>query len=236
MNILITGASRGIGAELAKQLSDGSHQLYLLSRNETNLNAIAKECNRQAGKELAFPVVADLDKIDKQIHRIISTIEQRDQHLDVLVNNAGKLINKPFEALRIEEEKNIFDVNYFGPAFLTRKLLPLLRRSSSPSIVNIATMGAVQGSSKFPGLSSYSASKGALATLTECLAEEFKNYNIRVNALAIGAVETEMFREAFPGMQAPVKPEEMAGFFKWFITEGNLRFNGKILPVSDSTP
>ena len=97
-------------------------------------------------------------------------------------------------------------------------------------------MGGFQGSSKFPGLSAYSASKAALGNLTECLAEEFKEMGIAVNALALGAVKTEMLEEAFPGYVPPVNAQEMAGFMANFATSGHHFFNGKILPVSVSTP
>jgi NAD(P)-dependent dehydrogenase (short-subunit alcohol dehydrogenase family) len=103
-------------------------------------------------------------------------------------------------------------------------------------IINISSMGGVQGSIKFPGLSSYSSAKAALGVLTECLAEEFKESNIRFNTLALGSVQTEMLEAAFPGYTAPLKPMEMAIFIKDFAERGGNFFNGKILPVSLSTP
>ncbi len=103
-------------------------------------------------------------------------------------------------------------------------------------VVNVTSMAGYQGSSKFNGLSYYSASKAALGSLTECLAEELKDESIKVNALAIGAVQTEMLEEAFPGFKAPLQPSQMAEFMKWFTLEGPVFFNGKVLPVSLSTP
>jgi short-subunit dehydrogenase len=178
----------------------------------------------------------DLAEIDDKKDDLISKVSKISNQVDTLVNNAGLLINKPFADITPEEELKVFQVNYFAPSMLTRIILPFLKRSEHGSVVNVASMGAVQGSSKFPGLAAYSASKGALVTLTESLAEEFKSLNVRVNALAIGAVETEMLYEAFPGYKAGTSAQEMAGFMKWFIEEGYQRFNGKIIPVSDSTP
>ncbi len=236
MTILITGASRGIGAQLALELAKDKHKLILLSRNKPNLDKITKGCNELAGEELAFSMVYDLKEIEASPEGFTDLLKQLTPELDCLVNNAGTLIRNPFEEIPIKDSKELFDVNFFAPAMLIKATLPFLKESDNASIVNVISMAAVQGSSKFSGLSMYSASKGALATLTECLAEEFIEYNIRVNALAFGAVQTEMLAEAFPGYEAPTTAKEMGKFFKWFVLEGSKHFNGKLLPVSVSTP
>jgi len=97
-------------------------------------------------------------------------------------------------------------------------------------------MGGFQGSVKFPGLALYSASKGALSTLTEVLAAELSARKIAVNCLAIGSVQTPMLQEAFPGYKAPVTPESMAQLISWFALNANNWLNGKVIPVSLSTP
>jgi NAD(P)-dependent dehydrogenase (short-subunit alcohol dehydrogenase family) len=97
-------------------------------------------------------------------------------------------------------------------------------------------MGGFQGSVKFKGLSYYSASKAAISCLTECLANEFSESRISVNCLALGAVQTEMLNEAFPGYKAPVEAHEMAEFISEFALSGHKFFNGKILPVAVGTP
>lgn len=236
MKILITGASRGIGAELALQLAEEGQQLFLVARSEDRLNKVAERCNAIGGAGTADALPYDLSDILDDPAGFAGLLEQKTGHLDVLVNNAGRLLNKPFDALTTAEERQVFNTNYFMPAQLIRTCLPLLKRSEAASVINVTTMGAVQGSAKFPGLSAYSSSKGALAILTECLAEEFKSLNIKVNALAFGAVQTEMFNEAFPDFEAGTSPEEMGRFFKWFVLEGWWRMNGKMLPVADSTP
>jgi short-subunit dehydrogenase len=236
MTILITGASRGIGAELSIQLATEKHRLVLVARSEEALKNICDQCNSAAQSEIAFPLIYNLNRVLEGGDEFNSRLLELTDTLDILVNNAGFLIRKPFTELSIKESKEIFDTNYFVPAQLIKACLPLLKVSETASIINVTSMAAVQGSSKFPGLSAYSSSKGALATLTECLAEEFKELNIRVNALAFGAVQTEMLEEAFPGYVASTKASEMGHFFKWFVLEGWKRFNGKMLPVSDSTP
>lgn len=234
--ILITGASKGIGAELAIQLASGKNRLILLSRNGKLLNVICDKCNNIAGAEIASPLTYDLNSLLNDDREFVLALKSMVTSLDVLVNNAGMLVRKSFANITVEESKAVFDANYFAPSQLIKSCLPLLLLSKSASVLNITSMGAFQGSVKFPGLSVYSSSKGALSTLTECLAEEFKELNIRVNALAIGAVQTEMLNEAFPGYVASTSPTEMGSLIKWFVLEGYKRFNGKILPVADSTP
>ena len=156
------------------------------------------------------------------------------KEVDILINNAGLLINKPFVELDEKDFDAMFNINVRSVFRLSRLLLPLFNRNAH--ILNISSMGGVQGSAKFPGLSLYSSSKGALAILTECLAEELKDLDIKVNCLALGAVRTEMLEKAFPGYEAPLSAGEMGSYIADFALHGHKYFNGKILPVSVSTP
>jgi len=117
---------------------------------------------------------------------------------------------------------------------MIQHIVPFMHEGSH--IVNISSMGGFQGSMKFPGLSAYSTSKGALAILTECLAEEFKERGIKVNCLALGSSQTEMFEAAFPGMEAGTLAFEMGRYIAEFAQNGHKYFNGKILPVANTTP
>jgi NAD(P)-dependent dehydrogenase (short-subunit alcohol dehydrogenase family) len=154
--------------------------------------------------------------------------------VDILVNNAGLMIQKPFELMEESDFDLMFQANVKTAFNLTRHLLPYFPKNAH--IVNIGSMGGFQGSAKFPGLSLYSASKGALAVLTECLAEELKGRHIKVNCLALGSAQTEMLDQAFPGYKAPLSAGEMAAFITEFALHGHQWFNGKILPVAISTP
>ncbi|MBC7865490.1 MAG: SDR family oxidoreductase, partial [Bacteroidia bacterium] len=149
---------------------------------------------------------------------------------------AGYLVNKPFAEISQTDLSKIYSVNVFGPFHLVQSLLPLMGKNQKAHIVNIGSMGGVQGTSKFPGLSAYTSSKMALAGLSECLAEELKEKNISVNCLAIGAVQTEMMEEAFPGYKPPHTAAEMASFIGDFAINGHKFFNGKIVPVAVSVP
>ncbi|MCU0369905.1 MAG: SDR family oxidoreductase [Bacteroidales bacterium] len=234
MNIIVTGASRGIGFELVKLFAKDQHNRILaLARKKAGLEKLRQICAENHTGSKVTVIATDLSQGD--LSRILlPEILTRMENIDILVNNAGILVNKPFELLEEEDFDLIFNSNVKTAYKLIRCLLPHF--SKDAHIVNIGSMGGFQGSVKFPGLSLYSASKGALAILTECLAEEFKERNIRVNCLALGSAQTEMLEEAFPGYRSPLSAEEMAAFIADFSMNGQRWFNGKILPVSVSTP
>ena len=227
MNVIITGASRGIGFETAQLFLKNNHQVFCLTRNTESLENL-----NNPNLNIISTDLTSTESIDYAV----TVIKSKVNCIDVVINNAGSIVNKPFEKIDYQELEIVYRVNVFAPFYLTQQLLHLLGRHSKAHVVNISSMGGFQGSAKFPGLSSYSSSKAAIAGLTECLAEEFKEKNISVNCLALGAVQTEMLEEAFPGYQAPLKPNQMADYIYDFAIKGHLYYNGKILPVSSSTP
>lgn len=228
--ILITGASRGIGYDTVIELAKNpANHIIALSRNEEKLMTLLSATTFNNIQILPF----DLASFDK---KVLGEQLRNSPQIDVLINNAGLLINQPFEQLSLKDWKTIFDINLFGVVELIQNLLPKLIAAQPAHIINIGSMGGVQGSSKFPGLSAYSASKAALANLTECLAEEFQAKNIRVNCLSLGAIQTEMLADAFPGYEALVTSASMATYLAWFALNGHQFHNGKIIPVAVSTP
>jgi NAD(P)-dependent dehydrogenase (short-subunit alcohol dehydrogenase family) len=236
MKILVTGASRGIGYDTALHLAKtNEHQLLVLGRSEKELSALYKKVRADIGSGILDVLIYDITNTDPTV--LIQALDQLGG-LDILINNAGLLINKPFDQLTASDWQVSFNANFFGAVNVIRTTLPYLSASATGQahIVNIGSMGGFQGSSKFNGLAAYSAAKAALANLTECLAEEFKDRGIAVNCLSLGAVQTEMLMQAFPGYQAPVSSEEMGEWVAWFATLGQRFFNGKVLPVSVSTP
>ena len=223
--IVITGASRGIGYELTKQFADAGHQVLALSRNELPVVALQHK-NIHA---FSFDISRSED-LKKMTEYIVSVWKE----VDILINNAGKLVNKPFSEISTQDFEEVYKVNVFGVAEVTRLILPCMKSGSH--VVTISSMGGIQGSMKFPGLAAYSSSKGAVITLSELLAEEYKKSGIAFNVLALGAVQTEMLEEAFPGYQAPLSAIEMANYIREFSLTGNKFYNGKVLQVSSSTP
>ena len=235
MKILITGASRGLGASLALRFSSmRDTELFLVSRSELKLKGLKARIHQQFSEAKVHVLPFDL-AVEKSIVELVDTIKGLTDRMDILINNAGLLIRADFEQISKEDAMRLFEVNYLAPAMLIRHSAGLLRKAERPHIINISSMGGFQGSIKFPGLSHYSASKAAIASLTECLAAEFKG-EISVNCLAIGSVQTEMLQEAFPGYKAPVNPDEMAEFIMDFALNAHRFMNGKIIPVALSNP
>ncbi len=224
-NVIITGSSRGIGYELAKLFGEAGHEVLALSRNEQPIKSL-KHANIHC-----FPF--DISQASS-LEAVSRFIEEHWKQVDILIHNAGMLINKPFADTTTEDFLSVYQVNVFGVAALTRTVLPFMR--SQGHVVTISSMGGVQGSAKFPGLSAYSSSKGAVITLTELLAEEYKETGPSFNVLALGAVQTEMLEEAFPGYKAPVSALQMARYIMDFSLSAQAFYNGKILQVSSSTP
>ena len=224
-HVIITGTSRGIGFEMVKLFSEAGHNVMALSRKPESLEALNLK-NVQV-------IACDITK-EEELNSIANHIKETWKNVDILINNAGAILNKPFIDTSLAELKSVYDTNVFGVAGLIQKVLPFM--TSTSHVVNVSSMGGVQGSMKFPGLSAYSSSKGALITLTEMLAEEYKEHGPSFNVLALGAVQTEMLEEAFPGYKAPVSAEEMARYILDFSLTGQKYYNGKLLQVSNSTP
>lgn len=221
MNIIITGASRGIGLETAKLLS-GKHRVIIIARNA--------ERSQISG---TFPISFDLEKGNIR-EELLPKIKFHFDSVDILINNAAAFIKKTFAQTLPEDFLKIYRVNVFAVAELTQLILPLMTKGGH--VLNIASMGGVQGSVKFSGLSAYSSSKGALITLTECLAEEYKDKQISFNAIALGAVQTEMLSEAFPDFKAPVSALQAAEFVAFFALNGHKYCNGKTLQMALTIP
>ena len=223
-NIIITGTSRGIGYELALQFAKAGHNVLAISRKtpqelieNNNITCLSVDLSQEN----------DLEKVT---HFLSQTWKK----VDVIIHNAGALLLKPFQETSQQDFENIYKVNVFGVANLTRICLPYLQKGSH--VVSISSMGGIQGSMKFAGLSAYSSSKAAVITLSELLAEEYKEQGIAFNVLALGSVNTEMLQEAFPGYEAPLSATEMADYIFNFALTGNKFYNGKVLSVASSTP
>jgi len=233
-NIIITGASSGVGFEAVLELIvSGKHQIIALARSEdklARLHEIALGLNPDC---ILYPVAFDI--VHDDYHHLTQFIKDRfEGRVDILINNAGMLINKPFTELLEGDFVEMIQSNFLGHVRITQALLPLM--GANVHIVNIGSMGGFQGSAKFAGLSAYSASKAALHTLTECLAAELTDRQIKVNCLALGSAQTEMLEKAFPGYESPVMAFEMGKYIADFALTGHKFFNGKIIPVALSTP
>ncbi|MBK0370542.1 SDR family NAD(P)-dependent oxidoreductase [Flavobacterium agrisoli] len=223
-NIIITGTSRGIGYELALQFANAGHQVLAISRN---IPTVLLE------HEQITCLSVDLSN-ESELENVTAFLNSSWKIVDALIHNAGFLICKPFENLTSLDFEQVYKVNVFAVANLTRICLPFMSKGSH--VVTVSSIGGVRGSLKFPGLAAYSSSKGAVITLSELLAEEYKEQGISFNVLALGAVQTEMLQEAFPGYVAPISAAKMANYIFDFTLNGNVYFNGKVLEVSTTNP
>lgn len=231
MNIIVNGGTRGIGKEIVLLLAqEKSNKVLVMGRNEK----ILKQLPSGAIHKNISALKIDLFKFDSQQKSFLKAVSAAMKDVDILINTAGSLVVQDFMKFSNEKAREMMEINFFGPASVIRALKPLMKKGAH--IVNISSMGGYQGSSKYKGLSYYSASKAAISCLSECLAGEFGGSGISVNCLALGAVQTQMFEEAFPGKDAPVSAKEMAEFIVDFAQNGNRFFNGKILPVAISNP
>ncbi|WKK57973.1 MULTISPECIES: SDR family oxidoreductase [unclassified Sphingobacterium] len=234
-NIIVTGASSGIGFEAVLDLTaNKEHKVIALARSADKLrklHEIASSLNHDGGT--LYPAQFDI-VYDNYPDSLVPFIQSKFEEVDILINNAGALINKPFLASTNEDFAQMLQSNLIGHINMIRHIAPLMKEGSH--IVNISSMGGFQGSAKFPGLAAYSTSKAALAVLTECLAEEFKEQGIKVNCLALGSSQTEMFEAAFPGVEAGTLAFEMGRYIAEFAQNGHKYYNGKILPVANTTP
>jgi len=223
-NIIITGTSRGIGYELALQFANAGHNVLAISRKipQTFIENQNIAC---LGIDLAS---------GEGLENVEDFIDATWKHVDIVIHNAGALLLKPFAEITASEFEYIYKVNVFGVAALNRVVLPYMQKGSH--VVTISSMGGVQGTMKFAGLAAYSSSKGAVITLSELLAEEYREQGVAFNVLALGAVNTEMLQEAFPGYEAPLSAKEMSDYIYNFALTGNTYFNGKVLQVSSTTP
>lgn len=224
-NIIITGTSRGIGLELVKLFAEKGHKVLALSRNTKPV----QDLNLPEVTAFSFDITKEEN--NTQVRKFV---EEKWKKVDILIHNAGQIVKDDFTNISIASLRKVYEANVFGVFNLTQNLLPFMDKKSH--VIAVSSMGGIQGSVKFPGLTAYSSSKAAVINLMEVLAEEYKETGPIFNALALGAVQTEMFQEAFPDGQAQVQPKEMADYIADFALNGSAVFNGKVLQVSNSTP
>lgn len=223
-NIIITGTSRGIGYEMALQFANAGYNVLAISRKTPQILIEHENIT-------CLPIdISD----ENQLQQVGDFVSKTWKKVDILIHNAGSLLHKNFTEITTQEFQNIYKVNVFAVAELTKICIPFMEKGSH--VVTISSMGGIQGSMKFAGLSAYSSSKGAVITLSELLAEEYKEQGIAFNVLALGSVNTEMLQEAFPGYEAPLSAKEMADYIYNFALTGNKYYNGKVLQVSSTTP
>ena len=206
---LVTGANRGIGAEIARQLAaDHGFVVFAGARDPDDVDEV----------ERIIPIELDVTDQD-EVYAALETIGSDPGHLDALVNNAG-VYGDPVGAAEYDLDRahEVLEVNTFGPWRLIQAFLPLLRRSSQPRIVNVSS-GAGQLSDMNGGRGAYRVSKAALNALTRTLA--WDEEDVKVNAMCPGWVRTDM-----GGSSAPKSVEEGADTAVWLATDPDVGSGG----------
>jgi len=196
--IVITGASKGLGKEAALRLCRQNTSLILAARTESLLKQTQKEIEDLTGKS---PLIIPCDvSSQSDVERMSGIIRKNFQHIDVLINNAGIGIHKTSEGMSNEEMRKQFEVNFYGPFYCVKALLPLLKLSDSPYILNI---GSLAGELSFADNSIYAATKSALSCFSDGLRNEMKRFNIKVGLFLPGLMSTSFQNDREHNLKIP---------------------------------
>lgn len=234
---VITGTSRGIGKQTAECFTKEGAVVYANARQEGCLEEWAAEINTE-GRGTVIPLYFDITNTE-EVRKAVLRLKKEQGRIDVLVNNAGMISNQLLGMISMEKTREMFEVNVFGMLELTQMVASrFMMKQKSGSIINIASVTGVEGSR---GQIAYSASKGAVISMTKSMAKELAPYHIRVNAVAPGMIQTERLnvtvRDEYKnkvsaiGMGRLGKPKEVADGCLYLASELSSYTTGQILVI-----
>ena len=225
MNVIVTGVSKGIGYHTLKELLKDKQikKVIGISRNINEISLEFKDNNKV--DFISFDLESKQDDFNILINKIIKKIDK----VDILINNAGYLIKKKIEDILEEDLLKVYKINVFSLFYLIQKLIPYFNPESH--IVNIGSYGGIPFTAKFPELAIYSTSKGAVTILSELLAVELSKYKININCINLGAVDTDMLKEAYGG-NFGYQPKDIGKFIKNFAIDNKELLNGQVVNVT----
>jgi NAD(P)-dependent dehydrogenase (short-subunit alcohol dehydrogenase family) len=229
---LITGGGRGIGAATAMLFASEGAKVAIASRTEKELFDVAGQIKTKYGSNVVLAHPADVSD-EPSVRDLFSKILERFGPVEILVNNAATLEVGDFIDLKAETWDEIMKVNLKGAFLCSREAFHQMRDSGRGGvIVNLSSLGGIQGTPKFKGLSAYTVSKYGIVGLTECLAVEGKPFGIRVNGVAPGAVETAMLKKAAPFLKTRTTPEDVARTILFLCDEKESRsLTGTVIEI-----
>jgi|CXWL01.1.fsa_nt_gi NAD(P)-dependent dehydrogenase (short-subunit alcohol dehydrogenase family) len=205
--VVITGGGRGIGAACAEAFFRLGRPVVIVSRTARQLKEAARKIIGSTGEKRVLAMPGDVGD-EAFSRRVFAAARKRFGSVDVLINNAAVLIKKPFLDTSAAEWDSVMRANLRGPFLFSREFLRAAKKGGV--IVNVGSLGGIQGTEKFPGLCAYTVSKYGVTGLTEALAVEARPLGVSVFCVAPGAVDTVMLRKAAPGLKAGAVPADVA--------------------------
>jgi 3-oxoacyl-[acyl-carrier protein] reductase len=236
---LITGASRGIGKSIAETFAREGCNVILLARNLAQLEAIQKSLSERFNVT-CYVYAVDLKDLEN-LKKVFADIYAKNLFPEILVNNAGIMVDSTLQMVKAETIENTFSVNVYGAIYCSQLALKGFLRNRKGAIINLSSIIGTHGS---PGQSVYSASKAAIIGFTKSLSKELASLNIRVNAIAPGFIDTDMtkgknekFYEknlASIGMKRTGQPEDVANVALFLASDLSGYATGQIIGVDGS--
>ena len=237
---LVTGSSRGIGRSIAETFARNGATVYAHARKPGSLDQWGKELSASCSGSIR-PIYFDVTD-SQAVSAAFDTIGAQIKHLDVLVNNAGAMPYETMQTITPSVMETIFQTNFFAVVEITRRAVELMTGDQGGSIINMTSTAAIYGAAGRP---IYASSKGAIITLTQSCAQAYNPQRIRVNAIAPGFIDTDMFRSVGPeliqwiiddqvkrhGVDRIGKPEDVANAALFFASELSSYITGQIIAV-----
>ena len=228
---IVTGGSRGIGFATANKLASQGYNVLITAKTLHSLEKAAERIKKNNPTAEIKYKACDISEIE-EVRNLFSYAEEIFTKADILVNAAAIVHNQEFISLNINDWQELMDINVRGTVVCCHEAFKAMRDKGG-AIINLSSLGGVSNFTKFPGFSSYVTSKFAITGLTESLAVEGKPYKIRVNAIAPGAVDTDMLKQAAPGLKTTTKPDDIAETICYLCDPSKSgHINGTVLTIN----
>jgi NAD(P)-dependent dehydrogenase (short-subunit alcohol dehydrogenase family) len=222
---IITGGGRGIGKAVALGFAEEGCKVVIAARTQSEIEAVETEIEEGGGQALAH--VTDVSD-EEAVRDLVSTTLDHFGAIDILVNNAGIGNIRPVYGIPKKSFESVLAVNLIGTFLCTKHVWKPMKSNHGGSIINISSIGGLQG---FPYLSAYCASKWGQIGFTKAAAEEGKEDNIRVNAIAPGKADTDFRAQIRENKDEMLQPEDHVGVCIFLASNESTYINGEVIPL-----